>query len=76
MPVEYKMDTDSVELSVFVSEEPTYVFEYYETACQLANDVGGEPASIFLTKRYNVQSADHNNSRFIGYGVLKNKKVI
>ena len=76
MPVKCKINTDSDTLDAFVNEEPTYVFEYYGTACQMASDVGGTAFRIFMTSRFYLESADYNNSKFIGYGVLRDDKII
>ena len=76
MPVKCKINTDSDVLDGFVNEEPTYAFEYYGSACQLASDVGGEPIRIFLTSKFYLESANYDNSTFIGFGVLKNNKII
>lgn len=76
MPVKCKISTDSDILDAFVNEEPTYVFEYYGTACQMASDVGGTPIRVFMTSRFYLESAEYNNSEFIGYGVLRNDKII
>ena len=71
-----KINTDSDILDGFVNKKPVYVFEYYGTACQLASDVGGEPIRVFLTTEFYLENADYNNSEFIGFGVLRNNKII
>lgn len=77
MPVKCKINTDSDVLDAFVNEEPTYVFEYYGTACQMASDVGGTPIRVFMTSKFYLESANYNNSKFIGFGVLNdNNKII
>ena len=76
MPVKCKINTDSEILDAFVNKKPTYTFEYYGTACQLASETGGTPIRIFMTSIFYLKNADYNNSKFIGYGILKNNKII
>lgn len=76
MPVKCKINLDSDTLDGFINEEPSYIFEYYGSACQMASDIGGEPIRLFLTSQFYLNTADYNNSKFIGFGVLRNNKII
>lgn len=76
MAVKCKINTDSDTLDVFIQEEPIYAFEYWGTAEQLASETNGEPCRLFLTSAFYLENANYKNSKEIGYGVLRNNKVI